>query len=202
MVGRFLTGAQDGYNEITTAGCCQYAGFFTVIGTFELVFRIEVTDYLYFVGVLTHFQFSICCLVRFYVEERYFGQDATVCHTGSGYHHIVTFVHRQRFLQHTAPGIANAHIYIAGTFEVQCLQLRIRKNLGNRKVAVIFRILQGLDRAVGSDHLTLFGCSLNGCFEVNVHPVAILHILYLTGYRFDTCRDTQATGNCDKEDIT
>ena len=202
VVSRFLARTQDSYHIITAARCCQYAGFFAVVGTFELVFRVEVTNHLNFVRVFTHFQFCRGCLARLYIEERNFCQYTAVSHTGSGYHHIVTFVHAQRSLQHTAPGIAYTHIHITGTFKVQCLQLSTRQYLGDREMTVIFRVLQSLDRSIGSNDLTLFSGCLNSSFKVHVHPVAVFHILYLAGYRLDTCRDTQATAGSHKENIT
>ena len=47
----------------------------------------------------------------------------------------------------------------------------------------------------------MLGCSLNGCFEVYIHPPAVFHKLYLACYRLDTGRDTQATCHSDKEDV-
>ena len=200
MVGRFLARSEDSDNIIAAAGGSQQTRFLAVISPFEFVFGVEVADDLYIVLALTHLQFDITRLAWFYVEERHFGQYATVCHTCSGYQHIMALIHRKRLFQQSTPSITVPHIHIA-RFEVKCLQLAGRQHFRNREMTVIFRVLQCFDRLVRSDDLTLLGKRLLGSFEVYIHPVQTFRILHFSRHWFDTCRNTDATTYSDEKYI-
>ena len=68
-------------------------------------------------------------------------------------------------------------------------------------MAVVFRVLQCLDRQVGGNDFALLGCRLLGSFKVHIHPVQTFCILHLSGYRLDTCRDANAAAYGDEENV-
>ena len=200
MVCRLLTGTEDSYDIIPTAGCSKQAGFFSAFGQGELVFGVEVADDLDFILAFAHLQLDVRCLVGLNREETDFREDAAVGHSSAGNQHIVAFVQRERFLQEGTPGVARTHVCSVRAFEVERLQGTIFQHFGNREVAIILRVLQRLDGGVGSDYFPLLGIALYGSFEIYVHPT-ILIILYLLGHRFDACRHTHAACCCHEEDI-
>ena len=201
MVGRFLSGAQYGYNVITTSCSGKNGLQFIAIHRSISRFRVEITDHLNIILTFTHHQVHRSCFSRLDGKESQLGQYAAVSQTSTGHHHIIAGIQCRSVLQQISPSSAATHINIAFII-IQQFQSSGRSQSGNREMRIILRISQRLDRRISGNKLAGKCTGLFHCFEIHINSTFIAYQLHFSRHFVYTCRNTHAACHGYKEDIT
>ena len=201
MVGRFLSGAQYGYNVVTTSCSGKNGLQFIAIHRFISRFRVEITDHLNIILTFTHHQVHRSRFSRLDGKESQLGQYAAVSQTSTGHHHIIAGIQCRSVLQQISPSSAATHINIAFII-IQQFQSSGRSQSGNREMRIILRISQRLDRRISGNKLAGKCTGLFHCFEIHINSTFIAYQLHFSRHFVYTCRNTHAACHGYKEDIT